>query len=96
MIFFQVPEVVGSVKVELQPTGGARVTWGSVESDAYQLRIFGPDYDATPRNIITRSDDYILDGLADDATYRIQVSNHNKKSFFYLLIETRKNKAIKL
>ena len=51
----------------------ARVTWGAVETDSYEMQILGPEYDSKPRHIMIEKNEYNLDDLSPDSTYRIAV-----------------------
>jgi len=66
------PEVVGSVKVDLR-NDEARVTWGSVQTDKYEM-VITSDLDAEPeRKVLTVSDEHTLTDLAPGQTYTIRV-----------------------
>ena len=68
--FSVVPEIVGSVKVDLKGDK-ARVTWGAVEKDQYEIMV---NIDGeTQKPIMTANDEHTLENLTPGQTYKINV-----------------------
>ena len=66
---------MGSVKVVRSDSSTAHVSWSSssVPVSNYEVRYFDSS-DAQYENIITKSEEYILESLSPDTEYTVQVS----------------------
>ena len=81
-LYFLVPEIVGSVKVEKSDSQTAQVTWSKSSTPISNYEVKYMDTKGTIfDNIITSSEAYILEELAPSTEYIVQVTLHIKNHF---------------
>lgn len=81
------PEIVGSVKVVKSDAKTAHVSWSKSSSSVnnYELRYFDST-DIQYENVITKSEEYVLEKLAPDTEYTVQVSTVPLWNNYYFFI----------